>query len=243
MANEKIENYLAKTRSDFDNSVLDEIVLLKKKAINCENEEEANYYWLLEHIFVAKAMFANAFNKIRNKEYEAAWSLLDETDILISQLNNNCDDAWLNRFDIGFLKQIIPEYQKLFPYHLFSSREGIIKKEVCSICGREFKLRGGCNHRVGKLYMGEICYAEVKEYDLKCIAIVTNPFDKYAVLKFQNQEFNYSILEKAMANIDDPYQRFKVDKQYILEKRVEQNHGLEWLKAINRINYSIKIDE
>ena len=243
MVNEKIENYLVKTRLDFDCSVLDEIDSLKNKAIGCENEEKANYYWVLEHIFKVKAMFVNAFNKIRSKEYEEAWDLLDKTDILISQLSNNCDGAWLNKFDIGFVKEIIPEYQKLFPYYLFSSREGIIKKEVCSICGQEFKLRGGCKHRVGKLYMGEICYAEVKEYDLKCIAIVTNPFDKYAVLRFQNQDFNYSVLEKAITKIVNPYQRFKVDKKYITKKEVEQKHTIEWLKTIDRIDYSIEIDE
>lgn len=227
MTNKALENYLIKTRLNFDSSVLDKIVSLKEKAIVHENEEEANYYWLLEHIFVVKAMFINTFSKIRSKDYENAWNLLDKIDIFISQLINNCDEAWLNQFDIGFIRTIIPEYQKLFPYKFFFSREGIIKKEICSICGEEIKLRGGCKHRVGKLYMGEICYAEVKEYEPKCIAIVTNPFDKYAILKSQNQEFDYSILERAMAKIRDPYQCFKVEKKYILNKEVEQKHSLE----------------
>lgn len=242
MKNNSLEEYLLNTDSKFDRAVLDTIISKKKEAIESRDEETANYFWKLEHIFVVKAFYFNAFQSIKSKNYERAWNLFDRAEIYISELYENCEEEWLKSFKMDFIKNIIPEYQKLFPYYLFSSREGIIKKEVCSICGQEIRLRGGCNHKIGKLYMGEICYAEVTEYELKCIAIVTNPFDKYAVLRFDCQEFDYGILEKAMSKIKDPYKNFAVDKKYILEKEVERKHTIDWLKSIKQINYSINID-
>lgn len=241
MKNKTLEDYLIKNRLAFDEMVLDEIIKNKKESISRSDEEEANYYWLLEHMFVVKALFIKTFNEIKSKNYESAWNHLEDLDIDIMQLFDNSDEEWLNQFSINFIRKMIPEYQKLFPYFLFISRDGIIKKEVCSICGKEIRLRGGCRHKVGKLYMGEICYAKVVDYQLRCFAVVTNPFDKYTVLKIPNQPFNYTVLESVIAKIDSPYQEFCVKKEIVSDKREDNKQSIEWLESVNEIKYLIDI--
>ena len=59
---------------------------------------------------------------------------------------------------LKFIKSIVPEYQKLFPYRFFLSRESVIREEKCSICGKVIKLRSKCEHIPGKLYMGEMTF-------------------------------------------------------------------------------------
>lgn len=88
--------------------------------------------------------------------------MLERTEIELSFL---CDV-----FDIGnevhdsysmvYIKHVVPRFQKLYPYKIFVSREILIQKEICSICGKEVKLRGGCLHQTGKLYMGK-CVLEL----------------------------------------------------------------------------------
>lgn len=118
-----------------------------------------------------------------------------------------------------FIGRMIKEYQKLFPYVHFLSRECVIKAEECSICGKPISLRHPCGHRVGKLYMGELCLRKPTDLEFKALCIVTDPFDKYAFLQLPNQEYNYGMLEMLMDEIDSPYDVFYIET--VKEKKPE----------------------
>lgn len=87
-----------------------------------------------------------------------------------------------NEFFIKKIRNNVFAFQELYPYNLFGSREAVILKEKCSICGNYNTIRSHCGHEIGKLYCEQICQKIVEKIDLKAIAIVRNPMDKYCVL-------------------------------------------------------------
>lgn len=208
----EIETYLSTKNRQLENNVRDEIERLRQDAISRKDEEQANYCWCLMQIYNIKKGFLFAIHDLKNKKYESAWITLDNIDIELGILEDNYDIFQENdKFHLMFIERIIKEYQKLFPYHYFFSRESIIKAEECSICGKRISLRHPCGHKVGKLYMGELCVRKVIDMELRAIAIVTDPFDKYAYLRMEGKEYNYEVLEELMTKIDDPYDDFYVE--------------------------------
>ncbi len=241
-----LERQLIEYTTESNLSLFNQILELKKQSVLNKNEIDANYYWLLEHIYNVKSLYHKSFELIKENEFEKAWNDLDRCDITIGELLENADESWLTEFGIIFIKEQIHEFQKLFPYFLFISREAIIKREICSICGQEIKLRGRCEHKIGKLYMGDICSAIVIDAKVLSFSIVTNPFDKCCILKCPDVEYNYSILKEAITKISNPYRRISVIKDYVFKENLDQQelipHTFEWLRQIERIEYSLIVD-
>lgn len=65
---------------------------------------------------------------------------------------------------------------------MFMSRESIIKKSKCSICGQEHSLSKSCGHKIGEIYNGEMCLKEVVDMEFLAMALVTNPVDRFTVI-------------------------------------------------------------
>lgn len=124
--------------------------------------------------------------------------------------------------NLQFIERIIKQYEKTFPQYLYISRESLIKSEKCSICGKKISLRGGCNHKPGNLYMGELCLREVMDLEFLGTAIVSNPFDKYAVIHMEGQEYDYSVLKELMKVLASPYIAWYVEE--MTKKRPEFLH-------------------
>ena len=207
-----IENYLAAKNEVFDSKVLDCIENYRIKAIIKKNEDQANYFWCLKRIFIIQSGFVSAINALQYKKYEEAWRTLDNIDIDLSELEENYNiEENDDKYHLVFISRMIKEYQKLFPYHLFFSRESIIKAEECSICGQPLSLRKPCGHKVGKLYMGELCFRKVIDMEFKAVSIVTDPFDKYAYIKLEGKEYDYGMLDKLMPEIKSPYDEFYIE--------------------------------
>ena len=59
-----------------------------------------------------------------------------------------------------------------YGHGLYSSPEILIKREVCSICKRNFKM---CAHIAGAIYGGKRCASEPKDFELRSISIVEFP--------------------------------------------------------------------
>ena len=208
----EIESYLALKNTQLDEFVRDQIEKFRLDAINSKNELQANYCWCLKQIFDIQKDFLSSINFLKDKEYEKAWCTLEQIEISLGNLEENFEIVQgSDKYHLVFIKQIIKEYQKLFPYRYFFSRECIIKSEKCSICDQPISLRNSCGHKVGKLYMGEICCRKVTDFEFKAVCIVTDPFDKYAYLKIDDKEYNYGMLENLMKEIDNPYESFFIE--------------------------------
>ena len=223
----EIENYLSKKKILFDESVNEKIEQYRINAIDQEDEKNANYFWCLREIFNIQKGFVSAIEDLNSKKFEEAWILFEKIDIEIGNLEQNFDVFQeKDKYQIVFIKRIISEYQKLFPYQYFFSRENIIKREECSICGKVISLRNSCGHKPGKLYMGELCSRIVTDMELKGISIVTDPFDKYTYLQLPGKEYNYGMIEALMQKLSSPYDDFYIETVKIKKseyKKVQRN--------------------
>ena len=212
MKNNGIEDYLSSFNTNLEQNVYDQIQDVLDNAISDNNEEMANYYWCLKSIFMIQKTFLMAFYDMKAEKYEEAWENLDLADIMLSGLNQNFDiKAGNDRYRLVFISRIIKEYQKTFPYHHFLSRECVIKSEKCSICGKRVLLREPCGHKLGKLYMGQQCQHIITDAEMKAIAIVTHPFDKYTYVKIPDKEYNYGMVKMLISEIDNPYENFEIE--------------------------------
>lgn len=212
MKNNEIEDYLSSFNISLEQSVYDQIQDALDNAISDNNEEVANYYWCLKAIFMIQKTFLMAFNEMKAEKYEEAWRNLDSADIMLSGLNQNFDiKAGNDRYHLIFISRIIKEYQKTFPYHHFFSRECVIKSEMCSICGKRILIRKRCGHKLGKLYMGQQCQHVITDLEMKAIAIVTQPFDKYTYLKIPDKEYDYGMVKMLISEINSPYESFWIE--------------------------------
>lgn len=223
MKNEIIEDYLKIKHRSFDERILDLIQSGLSNAQSNNDNDEANYYWYLMQVFLVQKNFILAFEYLLSEKYEESWNILDNIDIDIGYINRNVPSGYdTESFNLDFIGRIIKEYQKLFPYRHFFSRESIIKEEKCSICGNIIKIRNHCPHIPGKIYMGRLCLREVTNMELKAMAIVTDPFDKYALLHPEGKEYNYGMLKYLLEVIKEPYTDFHVKIQKEKKKEYEK---------------------
>ena len=218
MIDNTFEKVLTIKNLKLDKKIKDDIEAKRKEAISNNNEEAANYYWCLRQIYLIQSHYLSAFYNMKEKKFADAWLLLDQADIELGSLEENFDIYnGSDSFHLVFIGETIKKYQRLFPYKYFLSRENIIKSEKCSICDQKISLRHPCGHKVGKLYMGELCVRIITECQFVAMSIVTDPFDKYTYLQVEDKEYNYSMVEKLMSEIDTPYDNFDIECKKVLK--------------------------
>lgn len=219
----QIKQYLNKSnKPSFDIIIKSELKELKAKAVESNQEDIANEIWCLEKVSEIQRLFISAFNSIKDGKHSDAWHSYDRIDIELSFLRKHFDYC-KNKYNLEFIEEYSRGYQKLFPYKYFMSRESIIKKESCTICGKINTIRNRCKHEVGELYMGEMASRKVEDMEFIAMSIVKNPFDKYTVLFPEGLEYNCEALDTLIMGLNTPYDR------WILE--IEKNIKLEFVKA------------
>jgi len=206
----KIKTYLQNQHLQLDEDVLINLKIQKQRAMINKDELLANELWCLIAVYKIQEKYLSMFQQLKNGQYEDAWKLLWQIEISIGNLQMNFGDE-INNYNIMLINFIIKNYEKVFPEYVYLSRESIVKKEYCSICGKQILLRGGCNHIPGKLYMGELCIRVVKNIKFLGVAIVQNPLDKYAVLKIKGKDYNYQVLKCLMSQLESPFERWYVE--------------------------------
>lgn len=236
MTIEEIKKTLSSQTFSPDSLIINELQRLKKTAVENRDESAANELWCYEQIYNIKKGYHDAFLKMKDaaslsdvldedgydspksKCYEEIWNLLDRCDMNISLLEENycIEDAKMDFFHINEIEEDYQKLTPLFPYKIFASREQIIKKEKCSICGNIVSVRNPCGHRVGKLYMGEVCCRIVVDFEFLGASIVSKPFDNYTILKPQGVKFNFSLLDYISPQIH-PYSKwsYKIENKLL----------------------------
>ncbi|MFS0554204.1 YecA family protein [Brevibacillus sp. 179-C9.3 HS] len=218
-----IKNYLHAFRGTvLKKDILDHLKSLKANEVSQNNQSTAKEIWCLEQVYMVIQKYLSAFRNLQEKKYYNAWREFDLADIGISSLKRHLDFQE-NQYHLQFYDRMIYQFQKLFPYRYFMSREMVVKKASCSICGETISIRNPCGHRVGEIYNGEACGRSIQEAELLGIAIVTNPFDKYTVLFPQGKQYNYSMLDNLISQISEPYADWDLD---IVKERKQEFIGV-----------------
>lgn len=126
----------------------------------------------------------------------------DGEELLIPSLVKQCFGVSLDELGIGLINvgSVTFEYIAC-----------VIKSEKCSICGKRVLLRKPCGHKLGKLYMGKQCQHVITDLEMKAIAIVTQPFDKYTYLRIPDKEYDYGMVKMLISEINNPYESFWIE--------------------------------
>lgn len=217
---DNVKRYLTRFKGTekMDPKICEEIALLKFEAVALGNENLAKELWCLESTFYIANAYLGAFKSLKDKKHFDSWRLLEIAEINLCSLRKHLDFED-NKYQLKFYEKMVYQFQKLFPYEYFMSREAVIKKSKCSICGETIRIRNFCGHKRGEIYGGEICLHMVEDIDLKALAIVKNPFDKYTVLFPQDLEYNYINLDNLLENLSGPFNNWYLTIEK--EKRVE----------------------
>lgn len=137
-------NYiLAKLRSDscdYD-AALCAIKSEKQAAQDAGDELYANQLWAVETIIKIHQKFVMTFDLLKAGRYYEAWCEAELVEINIQFLASNSQEDLENVKDINAR---VRQLQSLYPYKFFASYVMHVKKEKCSICGRERSIRNFC---------------------------------------------------------------------------------------------------
>ena len=187
--------------------------------VDNDDESFANELTCYRVVFRIQASFLHIDYLLRNKEYDKAWYLMEDTtkDIELIKGTNEFQNQWVEEFHINNIHNYIHNLEQLYPYSFFISRDVLIKQQVCSICGQVRKIKNGCEHRVGKLYYGRFCKSIWKDYEVRSFAFVQNPKDKYTFITPEGSKYNFARLEWLMNTTRNPYVSFSIenDKVYL----------------------------
>ena len=150
--------------------------------------------------------YISIFDLLKKQKYEEVWNLIDNTNKSIGCVRINFDEH-CNDYFLEYISEVLSNLEKLYPYKLFASRELLIKKVKCNICGKLVSPRCECTHIPLKLYMGKLCQyiVESEGAEFLGISIVKKPMDKYALLKVSGKDFDYKLLDSFAKRIDSPY--------------------------------------
>lgn len=216
MRDSKIEQYLQEKNIQFAGEQIRQIEKKRMEAIQEKDEEAANYYWRLAVIYYVQSGFVSIYQNLKRRAYAEAWEALKQTDLQMMILHQNYafEQDEEDSFHLGFIMDELREYEKLFPYEYFICREKVIKKQRCTICGKEVSLRDDCGHVPGKIYMGEVCVHEPIDFEYLSAKATRDPFDKMEYLEpyqAQDMQYNFGMLDGLMASLKSPYEYWEVE--------------------------------
>lgn len=130
----------------------------------------------------------------------AASAVLAEIKMWLLLKEGRPDDAWdelvnaqrllsyAMRTDKGFehldqhIQRLDAVERIVFPPQVFLSTGMIVKKQTCSICGKDYE---DCDHIKGRPYMGKFCTVTIVPSQIDHVAMVDNPANKSCrIVKF-----------------------------------------------------------
>lgn len=189
-----------------------------------DNEYLLNKLWCIKNIFLIKMEYVEAFAKLKQDKFHSAWCSFANIESRYKILMNFYDRR-LDEFDINFIYDYTRKFQKFFPYKLFSSPEFLVKKFKCSICGKTYKLKKKCNHKVGKLYHGKFCSKICLDMEMLGVALVEKPADKCTVVFTNDKDnYNYALIKSLSSNLNSPFDEWDYSVNKTLEPHSKFNN-------------------
>lgn len=177
---------------DFDNPFEEyyqaEVVFDKIKQISLDNKNEklANSTFVAKQYFHLFGSLAYYFALLQKGNYRQSWDRLQDCLYEIYVVGQFADIN--HRFELPFLKKLLKQYEKMYPYEIFVSSEFAVTKSECSICGKPMNSLL-CPHIRGNLYWGEMARENVLEIkEINSIVLVSNPLDKRCIIELSDDD-------------------------------------------------------
>ena len=149
-----------------------EAVDLKEQAINNRNENVANLLLGYECVFEALTAELEMWILIKTGDPDAAWDRLVSAQMSLA----NAIRAHEAFSHLGPKCHQLEAVERIvFPPQVFVSTGMIVRRQECSICGREYE---DCDHIVTEPHLGKFCTIIVRDFEPDHVAIVDNPADK-----------------------------------------------------------------
>ncbi len=166
----------------------------------------ANEIWCLKAIFAIEKYYVEAFYKLKRDNFYGAWCTFGHVETIYKNLFKHYNST-LDEFKINSIYEYTKQFQKIFPYTLFSSVELKIDKFKCNICGKErISYKRVCNHKIGELYCGKLCAQIPEGITVINDSLVENPMDKCTV-PFINgiDTYDYGKIKTLISALDSPF--------------------------------------
>ena len=213
MDQNEVEQLLLNIRSNWSTRDTDAIraalTSIKFEAIAKLDEIRAKHLWILQGIFEAQTKFVSSFMLCKEKKFYDGWCSLERAEIEVASLKRHYSIN--NQYALDFIEKFTTQFQTLFPYKIFMSPEFVKMVKKCSICKKQISFRNPCGHKVGEIYMGEVCGRIVENIELAAVAIVENPVQKYSVPFIsdgnggQRDLYDYTLIEYAVSALASPF--------------------------------------
>jgi hypothetical protein len=162
---------------------------------------EMDRLWVVQTFADATVLYLEAYRQMVRGQFMDGWCTLERAEIGFERLVDNI-----------FIKDLVPLilrraelislWQTLFPYRYFASPGMRYKKWACSICGRQSTPIEPCGHVPNKVYSGKLCVRIIKECEPIEISIVTDPVQKFSVLRL---DYDYSVVQYVIEHLRGPF--------------------------------------
>jgi len=202
---------------------------LKKKAITNKDEKSANILFLVK-LYVKSLDFLNKFWRLSEKlEYQDAWSCLQDAIDPLYTISNFIKEE--DDFSVMKILDYLERIEKLYPFVYFNSIETVNKKKTCSIC-KKSPFSKECNHLAGRLYMGEMAYNTVEDFEFLGVSLVKNPADKKCIIFMNCDKQNiektpFKLIHFLVNYLKHPLKNFKLE---LTKRKLPRSYYDNWSK-------------
>lgn len=108
-------------------------------------------------------------NKLIERVWNCIWDCSDRLEFCLPNIEGPMCDKIIMRID-----ELTNFYHEQYGPGLYCSPDILVKKQTCTICGRDFR---ECDHIAGRLYRGKMCRPKVEDFELRSTSIVKVPQD------------------------------------------------------------------
>ncbi len=181
------------------------LTILKREAVSEGDQLTAKAVWCLETIGRVQNHFESAFRLLKQNEFRDAWDNLDRCDTEIFFLSRHFieDDR---EFGLEHARFHTRQFQDVFLLKGGFSPGFLFTDVRCSICGTKMTLRGGCNHKAGNIYDGEMCTRVIFECKALHISLVDNPAQKVSVIfPSKNEDDRFRLVKYVVDALRTPW--------------------------------------
>lgn len=186
---------------------------IKELAIASDNEKLANAQAIYKRYFLLFCHLSAYFGLLKRQKYKQSWDKLQDCFDDVKFIGKHL--ASTEYKDLLEIRELLENYESLYPYKVFVSSEYIISKSHCSICGKSMQSLS-CPHIKGNLYFGDIACEiidEIQEFQAACL--VSHPEDKRCVIETiddqRSEPMQFAKLDQYLS-LNQPFlQKFSIE--------------------------------